>query len=75
MKNVRIKLARNCVAKCWCYGIYDGKKMLMENTPHRSSGYSEVYWWQKSAAIRNAKAMAKRLGIKYDSEIIKLHGC
>ena len=32
-------------------------------------------WKTKKAATRNAKAMAKRIGIKYDPEIIRQHGC
>lgn len=75
MKNVRIKLAKNCISKCWRYGIFEGKKCLMWNRGHRSGGCIEEYWWKKPAAIRNAKAMAKRIGIKYDPEIIKEHGC
>ena len=75
MKNLRVKLAKNCLSKCWRYGIYEGKKPLMYNLPHRSTGYNEEYWWVKSAAIRNAKAMAKRIGIKYDPEIIRQRGC
>lgn len=75
MKNLRVKLAESCVGECWRYGIYEGKKMLMGNSSHRSDGYDEFYWYTKSAAIRNAKAMAKRIGIPYDPEIIKQHGC
>lgn len=75
MKNVRVKVAQNCTGESWCLGIYEGKKLLMENTSHRSNGYAETYWWKLSAAIRNAKAMAKRIGIPYDPEIIKQHGC
>ena len=33
------------------------------------------YWERKSYAIKAAKAMAKRIGIKYDPEIIKEYGC
>ena len=75
MKNVRVKVAKSCVGESWRYGIYEGKKLLMLNTYHKSNGYNEVYWWKLSAAIRNAKAMAKRIGIPYSDEIIKQHGC
>ena len=75
MKNIRVKIAKHCIGKCWCCGIYEGKKLLMSHAPHKSNGYNEEYWWVKSAAIRNAKAMAKRIGIKFDPEIIKQHGC
>ncbi len=66
MKNVRVKVV---YTTCWddygC-GIFDGRKLLLDHT--------EV-WQTKKAAIRNAKAMAKRISIKYDPEIIKMHGC
>lgn len=75
MKNVRVKVAKHCIGESWRYGIYEGRKLLMWNSSHRSGGYAEEYWWTKSVAIRNAKAMAKRIGIKYDPEIIRQHGC
>jgi len=75
MKNVRVKVTESCGGGQWRYGIYEGKKLLMYNTLHKSGRYLESWWLVKSAAIRNAKAMAKRIGIKYDPEIIKQHGC
>jgi len=69
MKNVQVKVIENCFGEAWWYGIYEGKKQLMK---FNSSPYS---WFTKKAAIRNAKAMAKRIGIKYDPEIVKQKGC
>lgn len=68
-KNIRIKVVENCFGDAWWYGIYEGKKVLMNLA---RSPYS---WLTTSVAIRNAKKMAKRIGIKYDPEIIKQHGC
>ena len=69
MKNVRVKVRyQDCVGS-YDFGICVGKKMLMNN-------WGEPYYWRtEKAAIHNAKAMAKRIGIKYDPEIIKQHGC
>ena len=69
MKNVRIKVIENCFGDAWWFGIYEGKKEIMSL---KCKPYS---WLIKKVAIRNAKAMAKRIGIKYDPEIIKEHGC
>jgi hypothetical protein len=66
MKNLRIKVTESCSGRLWDFDIYDGKTRLM-------SCYG--IWERKYAAIRNAKAMAKKIGIKYDPEIVKLHGC
>lgn len=67
MKNVRVKVREGCAGIWWDIGIYEGRKKLFENTM--------LSWERKYAAIRNAKTMAKRIGIKYDPEIIKQHGC
>ena len=72
MKNVRIKVTESCSAHLWWISIYDGKNEVM------SSGGTDAtlgIWERKHAAIRNAKAMAKRIGIKFDSEIIRQKGC
>ena len=69
MKNVSVKVIENCFGKAWWYGIFEGRKIIMKF--HRSPWA----WCTKKAAIRNAKAMAKRIGIKYDPEIVKQHGC
>ena len=69
MKNVSVKVIENCFSDAWWYGIYEGRKKLMR------LDYLPYSWPTKNAAIRNAKAMAKRIGIKYDPEIIKRHGC
>ena len=71
MKNVRVKVRHfTCTSIC-DYGIYEGKKRLMDNI--FKNGYCS--WVRKAYAIRAAKAMAKRIGIPYDPEIIKKHGC
>lgn len=76
MKNVRIKVREFTCVNCFDYGIYEGKKRLMGN-PLRNSGFGGVTddWYRKSYAVKAAKAMAKRIGIPYDPEIIKQHGC
>ena len=63
---VRVKVRASCSGYWFDFGIYEGRKHLM--LINRS-------WRTEKAAIRNAKAMAKRIGIKYDPEIIKQHGC
>lgn len=70
MKNVRIKVIESCGGFYFEFGIFENRSLVMRNNVGR-----QTYWERKSAAIRNAKAMAKRIGIKYDSEIIKQHGC
>ena len=67
MKNVRVKVRRSCNGYYLDIGIYEGKTLLLTN-------YDKL-WCVEKAAIRNAKAMAKRIGIPYDPEIIKQHGC
>ena len=70
MKNVILKLkVRESENKTlYDFAIFEGRKMLMLNPDS---------WIQKKSAIKNAKAMAKRIGIKYDPEIIKIkqHRC
>lgn len=66
MKNVRVKVGLNCNGNYHHVGIFEGKKRLM---------YGDKEWRRKANAIKGAKAMAKRTGIKYDPEIIKQHGC
>lgn len=66
MKNLRIKVREGCFGDGWEFGIFVGKRLLLVNP--------EKIYRRKSAAIRAAKAMAKRIGIKYDSEITKEHG-
>lgn len=66
MGNVRMKVKESCTG-CWYnLGIFVGRKLLMSGTES---------WEIKKAAIRNAKATAKRIGIPYGTEIIKQHGC
>lgn len=66
MKNERVRVVENCGGFRWWFGICEGRKMLLE-TPKT--------YERKGSAIRCAKAMAKRIGIKFDPEIIKQHGC
>ena len=66
-KKLRIKVVRNCVGSWW-FGVYENRKMLMDLPKGK-------YWKTEDAAIRNAKAMAERIGIPYDPEIIQQHGC
>jgi hypothetical protein len=56
---------------CWNYydfGIYDGRAELFELVRFKK-------WRTLEAATRNAKTMAKRIGIPFEPEIINKHGC
>ena len=69
---VRVKVTENCNGCLWWVSIYVGKNEVM------SSGGTDTtpgLWQRKHAAIRNAKAIAKQLIIKYDPEIIRQNGC
>ena len=66
MKNVRVKVVENCGGFRWWFGIHEGRKNLLS---------SENVYERKGNAIRNAKVIAKRIGIPYDPEIIKQHRC
>ena len=66
MKNVRVRVRYHICLMEYDFAVYDGRKILL---------FGSGFWKTKDAAIRNAKWMAKRIGIKYDSEIIKQHGC
>ena len=68
MKNLQVKVVESCSGALFWFGIYDGEKELM------SSSFGSI-WERKFAAIRNAKAMAKRIDIPYSDEIIKQHRC
>lgn len=68
MKNVRVKVTESCLGYSFWFGVYEGRKELMTNTCGNT-------WRTIEGATRNAKAMAKRIGIKYDPEIIRQHGC
>jgi hypothetical protein len=68
MKNVRVKVIHYTCGKEYNFAVFEGKKVLLVRP-------TWVYWQTLEAAIRNAKAMAKRIGIKYDPEIIKAQGC
>ena len=65
MKNVRIRVVENCSGDYFWYSICEGRKQLM----------IKYGYYHKGSAVRYAKAIAKRIGIKYDSEIIKQRGC
>ncbi len=66
MKNVRIRVRQSCGGGLWDYGIFEGRKSLF---------LISTYYGYEGVAIRCAKAMAKRIGIKYDPEIVKQKGC
>ncbi len=68
MKNVRVKVVHYTYVTEFGFAIFEGKKALFVRP-------TWVMWKTEEAAIRNAKAMAKRIGIKFDPEIIKQHGC
>lgn len=65
MKNVRVKVIETCPGVLWRYAICEGRKQLMIT----------LCYTRKGNTIRAAKKMAKRIGIPYDPEIIKMHGC
>ena len=64
MKNLRFMVREDCDGSTWSPAIYDGKKNL-----------GRLPYTDKKAAIRRAKYLSKRIGIKYDPEIIKQKGC
>jgi len=67
MKNkIRIKVREGCSGHWFDIVLCDGKKILMSNCSKS--------WARKSAAIRNAKILAKQIGIPYSDEIFKIHG-
>lgn len=66
MKNVRVKVRYYICLREYDYAIYEERKILL---------FGSGFWKTENAAIRNAKAMAKRIGIPYDPEIIKMHEC
>ncbi len=70
-KNVRIRVRENCNGTWWGFGIFEGNKLLF--LPPDDSYLRKYYY--KANAIRHAKAMSERIGIGFDPEIIKQHGC
>lgn len=66
-KNLVIRVRESCSGDWWDVVLCNGKKILMVN-------YCKV-WERKYAAVRNAKALAKRIGIPYSDKIYKAHGC
>lgn len=68
MANIRIKVRESCYGDWFDMALCDGKELLL-------CSIVKKYWKTKSAATRNAKALAKRIGIKYSDEIHKMHGC
>jgi len=72
MKDVRVKVRLHICEDDYDYGIYKGKKRLMDNVRRK---YGTWTWESKSVAIRAAKAMAERIGIPYSDELIETHGC
>lgn len=67
MKNVRVRVRESCSGTYYDIAICDGDAILLHN-PMKS-------WLTVKGAANNAKKMAKRIGIKYDPEIKKQHGC
>ena len=72
MKDVRVKVRLHTCEDLYDYGIYEGKKRLMDNRQRRNGDW---FWYSESAAIRAAKATAERIGIPYSDELIKVRGC
>jgi len=67
MENVQIRVREGCGGGLWDYAIWvNNKKTVLQY---------DSWYFAKSSAIRAAKAMAKRIGIPYDPEILKEHGC
>ena len=72
MKNARVKVLKySCFGGKCTFGICEGRKVLFVYQKRSDSWL----WETEEAATRNAKAMAKRIGIKFDPEIVKQHGC
>lgn len=69
MKNVRIKVVWQSCYESYTFSIFEGRKTLF------GLHTTKWQWSTEEAAIRNAKAMAKRIGIPFSDEIIKQHGC
>ncbi len=66
-KNLTIRVREGCDGTWWDVVLCDDKEKLMANDCKT--------WERKYAAIRNAKALAKRIGIPYSDKICKMHGC
>ena len=76
MKNVRVKVREFTCTSDYDYGIYEGRKCLMCNPQRYVAPWGLTDTWRReSYAIKAAKAMAKKIGIKYDPEIIRQKGC
>ena len=69
MENVRIRVRHHTCLEEYDFAIVEGKKKLLFVLPCCG------WWVTEKAAVRNAKAMAERIGIPYDPEILKEHGC
>jgi len=69
MKNVRVKVRFHTCIKQYDFAIFENNTCLLVVVGQ------DDWWHTKAAAIRNAKAMAKRIGIPYSDKIIKQHGC
>lgn len=67
MKNLRVKVRYHTCLNEYDFAVFEGNERLLL--------YGSGYWKTEKAATRNAKAMAKRIGIPFDSEIVKQHGC
>ena len=69
MKNLQIKMRYHICFEEYDIAIFDDRKCLFVQ-------YGDRKWWKsKYAAIRNAKAMARYIGIPFDEGIIEHRGC
>jgi len=66
-KNITIRVRESC-------GGYWFDIVLCEDNKPLMLTYAK-FWKTEKAAIRNAKALAERIGIKYSDEVYKTHGC
>ncbi len=64
--NLQVRVRESCAGNYWQYGINEGRKW------HTQSSW---LFRKKALVQQKAKALAKCLGIKYNPEIIKQHGC
>jgi len=64
-KVITIRVMESCTGNYFLLGLFSGNKQIM---------CVNDIWKRKSAAIRNAKKLAKTLDIPYSSKIRKLPG-
>lgn len=66
-KNLTIRVREGCSGNWWDIVLCDSGRILMTNDGR--------LWERKYAAVRNAKALAKRIGVPYSDKICKVDGC